>query len=125
MNKYIITVRKDEYGQIEVEANDRKEAQTIALSEGNCKKIQWYNNPDYKVVEVELLAEGIPKHTYAQTQKIYRDLKGMTGNADFISEQAIKNNLGDEAFNALKYYKLIKYCTTIQDKNIYNLAEEI
>jgi hypothetical protein len=73
MSKYIITVRKDEYGQIEVEANDRKEAQTVALSEGNCKKIQWYNNPDYKVVEVELLAD----------------------------------------------------CTTIQDKNIYNLAEGI
>ena len=57
--------------------------------------------------------------TYPQAKEIYRDLKGMTGKAEFVSEQAIRNDLGNEAFEALRHYGFIEYCTTIQGKKMY------
>lgn len=59
------------------------------------------------------------KWVYSQVEEIYRDLKGMTGKADYVSEEAIRNDLGDEAFEALKYFGFIEYCTTIQGRKMY------
>lgn len=58
-------------------------------------------------------------YTKKQTQEIYRDLKGMTGKADYVSEEAIRNDLGNEAFEALRQYGFIEYCTTIQGRKMY------
>lgn len=58
-------------------------------------------------------------YTKTQTQEIYRDLKGMTGRADYVSEEAIRNDLGHKAFEALKHYGFIEYCTTIQGRKMY------
>ena len=57
--------------------------------------------------------------TRAQANEIYRDLKGMTGKAEFVYEEAIRNDLGDEAFEALRHHGFIEYCTTIQGKKMY------
>ena len=58
-------------------------------------------------------------HTYSQTQEIYRDLKGMAGKADYVSEEAIRNDLGDEAFHSLRHHGFVEYCTTIQGRKMY------
>lgn len=67
----------------------------------------------------QCLKEETKMKTAAQTKEIYRDLKGMTGKADYVSEEAIRNDLGNEAFEALKYYGYIEYCTTIQGRKMY------
>lgn len=36
--------------------------------------------------------------TRSQATEIYRDLKGMSGKAEFVTEDAIRNDLGDDAF---------------------------
>lgn len=58
-------------------------------------------------------------YTHKQTQEIYRDLRGMIGKADFVSEEAIRNSVGDQGFEALKQYNFIEYGGEIQGKNIY------
>lgn len=58
-------------------------------------------------------------HTYPQTKEIYRDLKGMTGKAEFVSEEAIRNDLGNQAFESLRHHGFIEYCTTIQGRKMY------
>ena len=58
-------------------------------------------------------------YTHVQTEEIYRDLKGMTNKADYVSEEAIRNDLGNKAFEALRHYGFIEYCTTIQGKKMY------
>ena len=55
----------------------------------------------------------------SRAHEMYRDLKGMSGKADYVSEDAIKNNLGVEAFELLKEYGYIEYCTTIQGRRMY------
>ena len=50
---------------------------------------------------------------------MYRDIKGMMGKAEFVSEMAIRNAVGDEAFDALRHYGFIEYCATIQGKKMY------
>lgn len=57
--------------------------------------------------------------TYPQTKEIYRDLKGMTGKSDYVSEEAIRNDLGNEAFESLRHHGFIEYCTTIQGRKMY------
>lgn len=52
-------------------------------------------------------------------KEIYRDLKGMSGKADYVSEEAIRNDLGDGAFELLREYNFIEYCTTIQGRKMY------
>ena len=52
-------------------------------------------------------------------KEAYRDLKGMTGKADYISEEAIRHQLGDGAFRVMKEYGFIEYCTTIQGRKMY------
>jgi hypothetical protein len=58
-------------------------------------------------------------HTYKQTKEIYRDLKGMTGKSEFVSEEAICNDLGKQAFESLRHHGFIEYCTTIQGRKMY------
>ena len=58
-------------------------------------------------------------HTYKQTQEIYRDLKGMSDKADFVTEEAIKNDLGEKAFNSLRYHGFIEYCGTLNNRRMY------
>ena len=43
----------------------------------------------------------------------------MTGKADYVSGLAIRNYLGNEAFEALRHYGFIEYCTTIQGIKMY------
>lgn len=52
-------------------------------------------------------------------KEIYRDLKGMSGKAEFVSEEAIRNDLGDRAFEMLREFGYIEYCTTIQGRKMY------
>lgn len=52
-------------------------------------------------------------------REAYRDLKGMAGNAEYVSEEAIRNDLTDEAFELLRQYGFIEYCTTIQGRKMY------
>lgn len=54
-------------------------------------------------------------------KEIYRDLKGMVGQADYISEQGIKDRIGENAFELLKQYNLIECCTVIQGHKMYAL----
>lgn len=52
-------------------------------------------------------------------KEAYRDLKGMSGKAEYVSEEAIRNDLGDGAFELLKEHGYIEYCTTIQGRKMY------
>lgn len=52
-------------------------------------------------------------------KEAYRDLKGMAGKAEYVSEEAIKNDLSDGAFELLRNYGFIEYCTTIQNHKMY------
>lgn len=52
-------------------------------------------------------------------KEAYRDLKGMAGNAELITEEAIKNDLGNGAFEALRKYGYIECCGVIQGKKMY------
>ena len=54
-------------------------------------------------------------------KEIYRDLKGMVGKADYISEQGIKDRIGANAFEMLKEYGFIECCTVIQGQKMYAL----
>ena len=52
-------------------------------------------------------------------REAYRDLKGMSGKSEYVSEEAIRNDLGDGAFRLMKEYGFIEYCTTIQGIKMY------
>ena len=52
-------------------------------------------------------------------KEMYRDLKGMCGKAEYVSDEAIRNDLGDRAFEMLREFGYIEYCTTIQGKKMY------
>jgi hypothetical protein len=52
-------------------------------------------------------------------KEVYRDLKEMSGKADYVSEEAIRNDLGNEAFELMREYNFIEYCTTIQGRKMY------
>ena len=52
-------------------------------------------------------------------KEVYRDLKGMVGKADYISEQGIKDRIGNKAFELLKEYSFIECCTIIQGQKMY------
>ena len=60
-------------------------------------------------------------YTKTQAREIYRDLKGMVGKADYISEEGIKDRIGKQGFDALRVYSFIEYCTTIQGHRMYAL----
>lgn len=52
--KYLITIAKLTYGNIEVEGIDREDAKAKALSlaNKNCDNVQWFDNASYRVAEV-------------------------------------------------------------------------
>lgn len=56
---------------------------------------------------------------YKQAQAIYHTLKGMTGKAELVSEDAIRNDLGDHTFEALRHHGFIEYCATLQGTRMY------
>ena len=59
--KYNITVAKIKYGDIEIRANNRKEAKEEAINEKNRDKIKWHENDSYNVAEVYEMEECCPK----------------------------------------------------------------
>lgn len=52
-------------------------------------------------------------------KEIYRDLKGMAGSAEIVTEEAIRNDLGDGAFELLRKYELIECCGVINGTKRY------
>ena len=54
-------------------------------------------------------------------RECYRDLKGVVGKADYISEQGIKERVGESTFELLKRYNFIECCTVIQGHKMYAL----
>lgn len=52
-------------------------------------------------------------------KEYYRDLKGMSGKAEYVTEEAIKNDLGIPAFELMREYGFIEYCGTLQNKRMY------
>lgn len=48
--------------------------------------------------------------TKSQAREIYRDLIGMSGGAELVTEEAIRTDLGNEAFEALRQYGFIEHC---------------
>ena len=52
-------------------------------------------------------------------KEIYRDLKGMAGSAELVTEEAIKNDLGEGAFELLRKYELIECCGVINGTKRY------
>jgi hypothetical protein len=59
------------------------------------------------------------EHCRDCAKECYRYLKGMSGRADYVSEEAIRNDLGNEAFELMRKYNFIEYCTTIQGRKMY------
>ena len=54
-----------------------------------------------------------------RAKEMHRDLKGMSGKAEYVSEQAIRKELGDEAFHLMKVYGFIEYCATLHGIRMY------
>lgn len=52
-------------------------------------------------------------------KEIYNDLKEKAGKSEYVSEEAIKHELGKGAFEILKEYGHIEYCTTINGRKMY------
>ena len=67
----------------------------------------------------ECLEEESNMNTKEQVKEMYRDLKGMCGRSEYVSEEAIRNDLGDRAFEMLREHGYIEYCTTIQGRKMY------
>ena len=49
----------------------------------------------------------------------YRELKSLSGISEYVSEEAIKSNLGTAAFELMRKYGFIECCTTIQGRKMY------
>ncbi len=49
-------------------------------------------------------------HTYAEAQDLYHKLKQKTGKAELVTADAICNDLGENAFVALKEHGFIEHC---------------
>lgn len=47
-------------------------------------------------------------------KEAYRDLKGMTGKAEFVTEEAIRNDLTDGAFEIMRKYGFIECSMVIK-----------
>ena len=52
-------------------------------------------------------------------KEMYRNLKGMTGRAEFVSEDAIRNDLGDRAFEMLREFGYIEFCGIVGGRRMY------
>ena len=53
--KYKVLVTRLSYGNIEICAENREVAKSMALSEDNRNKISWFKNDDYQIAEVTRL----------------------------------------------------------------------
>lgn len=49
----------------------------------------------------------------------YARLKEKAGKSEYVSEEAIRNELGNGVFDLLKEFGHIEYCTTIQGRKMY------
>ena len=52
-------------------------------------------------------------------RETYRDLKGMVGKAEFVTEEAIKNDLTDGAFELMRHYGFIECCGVLNGHKMY------
>lgn len=52
-------------------------------------------------------------------REAYHDLKGMAGKAEFVTEEAIRNDLGNEAFEMLRRYGFIECCGVLNGHKMY------
>ena len=52
-------------------------------------------------------------------REAYRDLKGMAGKAEFVTEEAIRNDLGNEVFEMLRRYGFIECCGVLNGHKMY------
>ncbi len=52
-------------------------------------------------------------------KETYAELKSLAGRAEFVSEEAIKNDLGKGAFELLKEHNYIEYCATLGGQRMY------
>lgn len=57
--KYVITIAKLSYGNIEVDGTDREDAKAkaIELAKENCDNVQWFEHSDYRVAEVYMVGK--------------------------------------------------------------------
>lgn len=52
-------------------------------------------------------------------REAYNDLKDKAGNAEFVSEEAIRNDLTDEAFELMRKYNFIEFCGVVGGRRMY------
>ena len=52
-------------------------------------------------------------------KEIYADLKEKTGKAEFVTEEAIINDLGQGSFEMLKKHGHIEFCGILQGRRMY------
>ena len=52
-------------------------------------------------------------------KETYDDLRRKAGRAEFVSEEAIRNDLGDGAFELLKEFGHIEFCGVVGGKRMY------
>ena len=52
-------------------------------------------------------------------REAYNDLKDKAGNAEFVSEEAIRNDLTDEAFELMRKYNFIEFCGIVGGSRMY------
>ena len=59
--KYLVTIARLSYGDIEVTADNRETAKEIALNEEVRDEIQWKENDQYEIAEVYLMKDTCNK----------------------------------------------------------------
>ena len=52
-------------------------------------------------------------------KEAYRDLKEIAGKAEFVTEEAIRNDLTDGAFELMRNYGFIECCGVLNGHKIY------
>ena len=52
-------------------------------------------------------------------KEFYENLKRLGSKFDYVGEEFIKTNLGTVAFELMREYGFIEYCTTIQGEKMY------
>lgn len=59
------------------------------------------------------------EHCKDCAQAIYDDLKDKAGRAEIVTEEAIINDLGEEALHMLKRYGFIEFCGILNGRRMY------
>lgn len=52
-------------------------------------------------------------------KEVYDELKEKAGKAEFVTEEAIKNDLGNGAFELLKEFSHIEFCGIVGGRRMY------